>query len=53
MTAKEKVIKERILVGLEITREKLLKFKKERNHNFIVSEGGKVVKISPLEVEHI
>ena len=51
MTAKEKVIREKILVGLDLTYKKLVKSKKENNHDFVVSENGRIIKLKPVDVE--
>lgn len=51
MKAKEEVIREKILVGLDLTCKKLVESKKEMNHKFVISDRGKVVELNPYEVE--
>jgi len=46
MTKHEKDIRDKIIKGLEISHEKLIKRKKERNLDLIVSdENGNIIKI--------
>ena len=45
MTKKDNSIREKILKGLELTHNRLIRAKMERNFCLIVSDHGKVVKI--------
>jgi len=49
MTKKDKQIelKEKIIKGLEVVYEKLIKFKKEKNSELVIMQEGKIVKIKP------
>ncbi len=49
MTKKDKQIeiKEKIVKGLEVVYEKLIKFKKEKNSELVIMQEGKIVKIKP------
>ena len=52
MTKKDNLVREKILKGMELTYTKLIKSKKERNLDLIVSKKGKVVRI-PAKDLHI
>lgn len=41
---------ERILKGLELAYERMVKFKKEKNSPLVISENGKVKRIPPSEI---
>jgi hypothetical protein len=43
-------IKEKILKGLDLTFQRLIKFKKDRNLEMVISKDGKVVRINPSEL---
>ncbi|MBT7094514.1 MAG: hypothetical protein HN936_14800 [Bacteroidetes bacterium] len=45
MTPKQNPIREKILKGLEISHKKLIKSKKERNFDLVISDNGKVIRI--------
>ncbi|MEN8227558.1 MAG: hypothetical protein ABFS38_05330 [Bacteroidota bacterium] len=45
MTKKDNPVREKILKGMELTHKRLIKYKKERNLDLIVSKDGKVVSI--------
>ena len=45
MTKKDNNIREKILKGLDMTYDKLIKSKKERNLDFVISDKGKVIKL--------
>ncbi|MCE7039446.1 hypothetical protein [Dyadobacter sp. CY312] len=49
MTTAEKQVelRNKILVGLEKTYEKLLEFKKQKNTELVVMRGDKIVRIKP------
>ncbi len=49
MTKKDKQIelKEKIVKGLEVVYERLIKFKKEKNSELVIMQEGKIVKIIP------
>lgn len=45
MTKKDNIIREKILKGLDLTYQKLIQPKKERNLDFVISDNGKVVRL--------
>ena len=50
MTKKDNDIREKILKGLELTYRKLIKSKKDRNLDLIISQNGKIVKIRAKDI---
>jgi hypothetical protein len=50
MTKKENDIREKIIKGLELTYKKLIKSKKERNLDLIISQNGKIIKIRAKDI---
>lgn len=44
---KQKELQEKILAGLDLAYERLIKFKKEKNSELVVIRDGKIVKIKP------
>jgi hypothetical protein len=40
-------IRKKILIGLELSYKKLVKDKKDKNLNLIISENGKIIEINP------
>ncbi len=50
MTKKNNNIREKILLGLELSHSKLIQTKKERNLVLVVSDNGKVIKLSPNDI---
>jgi len=50
MTKKENDIREKILKGLELTYKKLIKSKKERNLDLIISQNGKIIKLRAKDI---
>lgn len=42
MTKKDNTIREKILKGLDLTYQKLIRTKKERNLDLVISDKGKV-----------
>ncbi|WP_291857141.1 hypothetical protein [Marinilabilia sp.] len=42
---KNNIIKEKILKGLELTHKRLIKSKKDRNFDLVISQNGQIVKI--------
>lgn len=42
---KTKNIREKVLKGLELTHKRLIKSKKERNFDLVISQNGKIVRI--------
>ena len=46
-TKKLKELEEKVKKGLELAREKMITFKKEKGTPIIISEDGKVVEITP------
>ena len=51
MTKKDNPIREKILKGMELTHKRLIKYKKDRNLDMVVSKDGKVVRIPAKEYE--
>ena len=51
MTKKDNPVREKILKGLKISHEKLIKSKKERNLDLVISDNGKVVRIPAEELK--
>jgi len=49
-TKSENKIREKIITGLELTHKKLIKSKKERNFDLVISEKGKVIRINPRDL---
>ena len=47
MTANSLKIREKILKGLELTYQRLIKYKIERNLDLVISENGKVTHTDP------
>lgn len=48
MTEKDKTEqKEKILLGLELSYQRMLEFKKQKNSELIVMQQGKIVRIKP------
>jgi hypothetical protein len=45
MTKKDNAVRDKILKGMELTYAKLIKSKKERNLDLIISKEGKIVRI--------
>ena len=43
MTKKENIIRDKIIKGLELTYQKLIKSKKEQNLDLVISDKGKVI----------
>ena len=43
-------IKDKILKGLDLTFQRLIKVKKDRNLDLVISRDGKVVRINPSEL---
>jgi len=43
MTKKDNIIREKILKGLDLTYQKLIQAKKDRNLDLVISDKGKVV----------
>ncbi|HPS84177.1 MAG TPA: hypothetical protein PLA88_07670 [Bacteroidales bacterium] len=50
MTKKDNDIREKILKGLELTYRKLIKSKKDRNLDLIISQNGKIIKIRAKDI---
>ncbi len=51
MTKKDNVVREKILRGMELTYVKLIKSKKERNLDLIISKEGEIVRIPAKDFE--
>ena len=45
MTRKNNPVREKILKGLQISHKRLIRSKKERNLDLVISDNGKVVRI--------
>ena len=50
MTKKDNFIREKILKGLDLTYQKLIKSKKERNFDLVISDNGKVIRLDPKDL---
>lgn len=50
MTSNDNTVRERIIKGLELTHERLIQAKKERNFDLVVSDNGKVVHVNPKDL---
>lgn len=48
---KEKQLREKILEGLKLTSQQLLKTKKDRNFDLIISKDNKIIRIKPSEIK--
>jgi hypothetical protein len=51
MTKNNQQIKEKILSGLELTYQKLINHKIQRNLDLVVSENGKVIRVNPKNIK--
>lgn len=51
MTKKDNILREKIIKGMELTHKKLIRFKKERNLDLIVSDQGRIVRIHAHELD--
>jgi len=51
MTKKDNPVREKILKGMELTDKRLIKYKKDRNLDMVISKDGKVVRIPAKEYE--
>jgi hypothetical protein len=51
MTKQDNPIREKILKGMELTYIRLIKSKKERNLDLVVSKDGKIVRIPAKEYD--
>lgn len=51
MIDKELTLREKIIIGLEKTYEKLIIEKIKNNHFLIISKNGKIVKIKPKKIK--
>ncbi len=51
MTKQDNPVREKILKGLELTYIKLIKSKKERNLDLVISKDGKIVRIPAKEYD--
>lgn len=50
MTKKDNTIREKILKGLELTHKKLIQSKKDRNLELVISENGKIIRITARDL---
>jgi len=46
-------IRKKILIGLELSYKKLVKDKKDKNLNLIISKNGKIIEINPNDINDI
>jgi hypothetical protein len=46
-------IRKKILIGLELSYKKLVKSKKDKNLNLIISKNGKIIEINPNDINDI
>lgn len=44
---KQIALRNKIIKGLELTYERLIEFKKEKNSELVISKDGKIVRIKP------
>jgi len=44
------IIREKILKGLELTHKKLIREKKARNQEIVISRNGEIIRIKPSEL---
>ena len=51
MTKKDNAVREKILKGMELTYLRLIKSKKERNLDLVVSKEGKIVRIPAKDLD--
>ena len=52
MTKKDNAVRDKILKGMELTYVKLIKSKKERNLDLIISKEGKIVRIPAKDFDN-
>ena len=52
MTKENNPIREKILKGMELTHKRLIKFKKDRNLDLVVSKEGKLSGFLPTNYSH-
>ena len=45
MTKKDNAVREKIIKGLDLTYQRLIQSKKERNLDLVISDNGKVTKL--------
>jgi hypothetical protein len=50
MKIKENPVREKVLKGMDLTCKNLLKHKKERNLQLIISDNGKIIRIRPEDL---
>jgi len=50
MTKKDNLIRAKIIKGLELAHKKLIKAKKDRNLDLVISDNGKIVHIHPKDL---
>lgn len=51
MLDKENTIKEKILEGLDLSYKRLVKSKRERNSELVISENGKIIRLKPHDIK--
>jgi hypothetical protein len=50
MTEQDNIIREKILLDLELTHKRLIQTKKERNWDLIISDNGKIIKVKAKDL---
>lgn len=50
---KQNELKNKILIGLEKTFEKLLEFKKQKNTELVIYKDGKIIRVKPEDAKFI
>ena len=51
MTTQSAQVRKKILKGLELTYQRLIKYKIERNLDLVISKNGKVIHIDPKQLQ--
>lgn len=51
MTKNDNNIREKIINGLKLTHKRLIQSKKDRNLELVISENGKVIKVSGKDLK--
>lgn len=49
METNNQIKREKLIKGLELYYQRLIKYKIERNMDMVVSENGKVVRVNPMK----
>ena len=51
MTKKDNPLREKILRGLQISHKRLIKSKKDRNLDLVISDNGKVIRVPAKDLK--